>query len=106
MIMQIIVLLSGLAFVIGILVLIYYLKTRWLHQMPKFIQRIVTTVERKLMFNSILRALLEQYFALAISTLYHVKNVYYGTFEENINTMISWLTLGYILVFPFFTYRF
>ena len=106
MLMQAIVLLFGLSVVSCVIVLIYFCKTRWLQKMPKFIQNQVIAIERKLIFNSILRALLEQYFSLCISTFYQVNTAKYDSFEDKINTLVSWFILLFILVFPSMTYRF
>ena len=58
------------------------------------------------MFNSILRAALESYFLVSITTLYGLANSKFDSNEELITFMIGVVTVTYLVCFPIIQYRF
>ena len=63
-------------------------------------------IEEKLLFNSVLRALLEVYLMTSISVLYSLKYVQTNTTEEKISFVMSLAVLVFCIVFPFWSFKF
>ena len=71
------------------------------------VKTILRKLEGKVMFDSILRALLESYFLVAITTLYAVANVpEKASTEDIIAFSIGLGTLAYLVLFPILQHRF
>ena len=57
----------------------------------------------KLMYNSVIRGLLEAYFLMSIAAVYQVRNTDDFDSEGKFNFSISIITLVYLVVFPFWS---
>ena len=57
-------------------------------------------VKNKLMYNSVIRGLLEAYFLMSIAAIYQVHNTQEFDTEGKFNFSISILTLVYLVAFP------
>ena len=55
----------------------------------------------KLMFNSVIRGMLEAYFLLSISAVYELSSAYFnGGIDDGFNFMVAAFTFDYLLALP------
>ena len=102
-VLLILILLSLFALVIGLVVLcrrIVYTRC------CRCAQTTLRKLEAKIMFNSVLRAILESYFLLAISTFHSFKKISFETKEETTSFVTSLALLGFLVAFPALSHRF
>lgn len=69
-------------------------------------KKIVRKLESKLMFNSVLRAMLESYFLVCISTLFGLYNAKFSDSEYATTFGIGLLMLAYLILFPILQHKF
>ena len=69
-------------------------------------RKIVRKLEGKLMFNSLLRAALESYYLVSITTLYGIAHASLGSSEEAVTFAVGIGTTLYLILFPILQYRF
>ena len=93
--------LAGLAAIV-ILVLLFKLLVK---KCPK-IQPVYNFISAKIFFNSIIRAFLESYLKLSISTFIALKSLTFDNREGIINSSLSIVTTIFVFGFPVFAYLF
>ena len=94
----------GLAGLGAIIILVLLLKL--LVQKCPLIQPAYNFISAKIFFNSILRALLESYMKLSISTFIALKSLTFDDREGIINSSLSIVTTIFVFGFPVFAYLF
>lgn len=69
---------------------------------------VLRKAEAKIMFNSLLRAALESYYLVSITTLYGIANssLSGSSSEEYVSFFFGLATLAYLILFPILQYRF
>ena len=67
---------------------------------------VLRKLEAKLMFNSVLRAILEAYFTFSISTFYQLRTASFTDSEHTINFVLSLVFLALLILFPILQNRF
>ena len=72
----------------------------------KCAQTLLRKLENKLMFNSVLRAVLESYFLVCITAIYGVKNARFDPAENTTNFIFGVVTLIFLVAFPIQAHRF
>ena len=72
-------------------------------KMPKIANTALKKIHSKIMWNSVLRYLIQTYLTFAVSAILAFKAMSTG---NTINTAICLASLGYLILFPFFTYGF
>lgn len=92
----------GLAFFAAIVILVLIVKIL-VKRCPKM-KSAYDFISAKIFFNSILRALLEAYLKLSISTFIALKSMSFDDKEGIINSMLSIVTTLFIFGFPVFSY--
>ena len=85
--------------ILAILVLLVAVKVK----MPKLASTALTKIHSKIMWNSVLRYLIQTYLTFAVSAILAIKATSKGSM---VNTAICLASLGYLILFPFFTYGF
>lgn len=72
----------------------------------KCLQTILVKIESKLMFNSVLRAILMSYFLFAIVSMQAFYKVNFESAEGLINLIVAILLVTFLLIFPFAQHNF
>ena len=99
---SILVALIGLAVCISILIL---LSRRCSHKISSKIMKLMNTIKEKLMFNSILRYFLTQFFKITLATSFNIRLIVLAVISP-LNLMLAIPTLLMLLSFTIFTYVF
>ena len=99
--------LVAVIFVVSLIALVILCRMIIVKRCPQSVVRVLISVERKLIFNSVLRAMLESYLQMAILMLYGWRNrrVTPDT-QSRIDFLILLALTIYITAFPFLQFRF
>ena len=107
MLMNVLLVLLGCLSLVLLIALIVLCSVSVLPRCPGFVKTLISKVERKLMFNSLLRALLETYLVSTITALVALQSPtqpYSNT--ERMDSLATVLTVGGALAFPVLQFRF
>ena len=92
--------------VILLILLVLFLKYFVMLRCPSCFHKLITTLERRLFWNSILRACLEAYLSLCIMVLYELTRLDAYPLEGRINVLVTVVTTLFCFTFPFYSWHF
>ena len=106
LIMNILIIIIAIVFFALLIMLILFCRRLIILKCCQCAKNFLRKLEGKLMFNSVLRACLESYYLVSISTLYGIANTSLGSDEDYATFAIGIGTLTYLILFPILQYRF
>lgn len=106
LVMNILIVILAIFFLLSLIALILLCRRLVNTKCCNCARTVLRKIEAKLMFNSILRAALESYYLVSITTLYGIANSSFSSSEELVTFFIGLGTLAYLVLFPLLQYRF
>ena len=106
LIMNILIIIIAIIFFTLLIILLLLCRRLIMTKCCQCVKDLLRKLEGKLMFNSVLRACLESYYLVSISTLYGLANASLGSSEELTTFAIGIGTVSYLVLFPILQYRF
>jgi hypothetical protein len=102
LLVQLSVILVTVALVTAVIGLVVFVRFYLYHKMPQFIKNIILSLQDSLMFNSVLRTLMQTYLATAINTSIAIEKV---SLDHKMNSAITIATMCYLILFPYIGYK-
>ena len=102
---HVVMILMMLLIFIALVMIIFCCKYLIIKRCPGFFQKIVTKIQSKLFWNSLLRACLEVYYSMAIFFFYLVARVDSKEQDGRVEFMTWFLTGVLLFGFPVFTFK-
>ena len=94
----------GLIFALLLIVLLIVMRKKLEEKCHPTVKKVYYSIKQKLMFNSIIRAVLQMYLLTAISTLISTTNFDKEADRPGLNILLMILMLAGLLAFPVFSY--
>ena len=105
--MNILFVLVALIFIALLIAIVYLIRLYLLKYCCRPGVRIILSFERKLMFNTVLRGLLESYFLLSVQMWYSWRSIHVEHTNQSVMNLITVLLItAYCFVFPFVSHNF
>ena len=87
------------------IVLVIFCRKYMIKRCPSSVKDLTEKIERKLLFNSVLRAILEVYFSTCVMMAISMRHIDTYDYEGKINVATILILAGFCLGFPYFVWK-